>query len=113
MKKTFLVLAAMTALLSAEQSNFDVNELQNSCNNNDATECMRLGVAYYLRQDYKKANELYYKACDLGYGPGCSILGAFYEGGEDAAQDYNKANELFSKGCELGDGFGCFSLGAL
>ena len=97
MKKIFLVLVAMTALLSAEQNDFDVNELQDRCNNNDATVCTGLGAAYYLgkgvRQDYKKASELYSKACGLGDGLGCFSLGALYEFSKGVRQDYKKASE--------------------
>ena len=113
MKKIFLVLVAMTALLSAEQSDFDINELQNRCNNNNATVCTGLGTAYYLRQDYKKAGELYSKACDLESGEGCFNLGGLYINGKGVRQDYKKASELYSKACDLGNGVGCFNLGFL
>lgn len=111
MKKIFLVLVAMTALLSAEQNDFDVNELQNRCNNNDATVCTGLGAAYYLgkgvRQDYKKASELYSKACDLGLDKGCFNLGALYANGQGVKQDKSTAKEYLGKACDLGDQLGC------
>jgi len=111
MKKIFLVLVAMTALLSAGQNNFDINELQNRCNNNDATVCLGLGAVYYLgkgvRQDYKKANELYSKACDLGDNLGCLVLGSLCL--VDA--DYKKAIELFTKVCDSGMSRGCRNVG--
>jgi len=111
MKKIFLVLVAMTALLSAKQNDFDVNELQNRCNNNDATGCLRLGVAYDfgegVRQDYKKASELYSKACDLGFDRGCFNLGVLYTYGQGVKQDKSTAKEYFGKACDLGDQLGC------
>lgn len=132
MKKIFLALIAMTAVLSARLSDFEVNkiqkagaegraydpfgsfdidELQKSCNKDDAARCTRLGLAYYLgrgvRQDYKKASELYSKACGLGFSSGCYNLGILYTNGQGVKQDKSMAKEYFGKACDLGDQTGC------
>ena len=132
MKKIFLALIAMTAVLSAKLSdfevnkiqkagaegraydpfgNFDIDELQKSCDKDDAAGCTRLGLAYYLgrgvRQDYKKANELFSKGCDLGFGSGCYDLGILYTHGQGVKRDKSTAKEYFGKACDLGDQTGC------
>ena len=132
MKKIFLALITITAVLSARLSDFEVNkiqkagaedraydpfgsfdidELQKSCNRDDAAGCTRLGLAYYLgrgvKQDYKKANELFSKSCDLGFGSGCYDLGILYTNGQGVKQDKSIAKECFGKACDLGDQIGC------
>lgn len=132
MKKVFLALIATAAVLSARLSDFEVNkiqkagaegraydpfgsfdidELQKSCNKGDAAGCTRLGLAYHLgrgvRQDYKKANELFSKSCDLEFGSGCYNLGILYTNGQGVKQDKSMAKEYFGKACDLGDQIGC------
>lgn len=68
--------------------------------------------------DYKKAMELYQKACDDNDAKSCNKLGLLYKTGKNtkpnnkkADELYNKANELFKKDCNNGDAFACFFLG--
>ena len=60
-----------------------------------------------VKQDYKKAIELFKKACDLGDATGCYNLGVFYAKGQGVKQDYKKAAELFKKACDSGNVIGC------
>ena len=132
MKKIFLALIATAAVLSARLSDFEVNKIQKagaetraydpfgsfdideirkSCDKYDAAGCTRLGLAYHLgrgvRQDYKKANELYSEACDLGFGDSCYNLGVLYFYGKGVGQDANTAKKYLNKACTLGSKAGC------
>ena len=58
-------------------------------------------------QDYKKAVELYQKACDLGNAGAYCNLGNMYYKGFGVAVDKNKALQLYKKSCDMGDERGC------
>ncbi len=70
-----------------------------------------MGVLYNLgkgvNQDYKKANELYSEACDLGFGDSCYNLGVLYFYGKGVGQDANTAKKYLNKACDLGSKAGC------
>ena len=73
--------------------------------------CYNLGVLYSsgkgVKQDYKKANELYLKACNLKDGSGCYNIGISYYLGKGISQNISMAKKYFSKACDLGDQAGC------
>ena len=77
----------------------------------EASGCYKLGGLYYngegVKQDYKKASELFSKACEMGEASGCVLLGFLYQYGEGVRKDYNKAMEFFGKACDLGEQKGC------
>ena len=54
-----------------------------------------------------KTFEYYDKSCQLGYGEGCTNLGALYANGNGIKIDIEKASEYFAKGCDLGHEQGC------
>lgn len=58
---------------------------------NNAIGCHNLGALYNngqgVRQDFKKASELYQKACDLGAGEGCFNLGIMLVKGQGVRQN--------------------------
>ena len=58
-------------------------------------------------QDYKKASELFLKACDMGSPIGCYTLGVLYTNGRGVKQDCKKAIKLYSKACDMGFQPGC------
>ena len=77
----------------------------------DAESCYNLGVSYHdgqgVKQDYKKAVELFFKACEADYVKGCYNLGGSYYNGQGVKQDRNKASELYAKACDMGLKQGC------
>lgn len=81
-------------------------------NVNQALACYNLGVSYDkgegVRQDYRKAYELFKKTCDMKYGGlSCSALGSMYENGEGVRQNLSIAKQYYGKACDLGDQRGC------
>ena len=48
------------------------------------------------------ALELYNRAIEKGYGPGCRDLGKMYENGEGVRQDLGMAIEMYKRAVELG-----------
>ncbi|MCR5085683.1 MAG: sel1 repeat family protein [Succinivibrionaceae bacterium] len=82
------------------------------CEGGSARACASLGF-YHERQDpdQAKALRLYVRACDLGYGFGCSRAGFLSLHGKRV--DYQAAARLYGKGCRLGNQFACGGLGLL
>lgn len=117
MKKSFFTL--LLGLGVAFGAN--IQTLTQQCEANNAKACYDLGSAYSLGkgvpENQKKAFELAQKACDLGSANGCSVIGFFYEKGEDlttsVAKDSSKAFALSKKACDMGDAKGCANLGAM
>jgi TPR repeat protein len=58
-------------------------------------------------QDKFKAVEFYQKACEGGYGVGCTNLGVMYANGEGVRQDKSKALEFYGNACNLKNEAGC------
>jgi len=48
------------------------------------------GFNLYSKGNYKKAVELFQKACDVGNAEGCAILGGMYFEGQGVKQNYSK-----------------------
>ena len=67
MKKIFAILV-FAAILSASD---DMKALEKSCDDDKAEDCVYLGFLAGARHDYKNANKLYAKACELGDAMGC------------------------------------------
>lgn len=81
-------------------------------NVNQALACHNLGVSYDkgegVRQDYRKAYELYKKTCDMKYGGlSCAALGSMYENGQGVRQNLSIAKQYYGKACDLGSQIGC------
>lgn len=110
MKKLVSILA-FVAILSASD---DMKALEKSCDGNKADDCVYLGFLAGARHDYKNANKLYAKACELGDAMGCQNLGSSYANAQGVQKDYEKAKELFLRACAMKDGRGgCYNLGVL
>ena len=103
----------LTILLIVGLSANEVTEVENKCNKN--MYCVIAGHYYYdgkiVRQYYKKAADLYKKACDGNEMYGCSELGNLYANGEGVKKDRKQANKLYKKSCDGGNPFGCYFLG--
>ena len=111
MKKAIWIFLSAATLIATEV-NVVIQKLQSECEQNNTESCINLGALYErgeegVKQDYKKANELYSKACDLGDNLGCLVLGSLCL--VDA--DYKKAIELFTKVCDSGMSRGCRNVG--
>ena len=111
MKKAIWIFLSAATLLATEV-NVVIQKLQSECEQNNTESCINLGALYErgeegVKQDYKKANELFSKSCDLGFGSGCYDLGILYTNGQGVKQDKSMAKEYFGKACDLGDQTGC------
>ncbi|NDJ27992.1 hypothetical protein DMB95_07635 [Campylobacter sp. MIT 12-8780] len=73
--------------------------------------CWVVAAAFGSNNEYHKAASFSQKACDLGNGGGCAVLGTLYETGEGVRQSFEKSASFFQKACDLGEGIGCFNLG--
>ncbi len=93
MKKIILVLVLMMGSLSADLLNDGIKEVKNG--------------------NFKKANKLWTKACDLGNMSACFNLGLLYNNGDGVKQDKSKAKELFGQACDSGHMRSCYNLGIL
>lgn len=60
--------------------------------------------------DLTKSFALSTKACELGDGFGCALLGLHYQDGRGAPWDHAKAIATYEKACDLGAGVGCYNL---
>ncbi|RDU57630.1 hypothetical protein CQA42_06080 [Helicobacter sp. MIT 99-5507] len=60
-----------------------------------------------VKQDYKKAIELYTKSCDGGDSVGCYHVGYIYAKGQGVEQDLKQAKEFIGKACDLGNQESC------
>ena len=59
-----------------------------------------------------RAVTLYERACQLGAGRGCTLLGERFAAGDGVTMNPKLAQMWNSRGCELGDGRGCGNVGS-
>lgn len=101
-------------LLYQEDEEYDkANELlRQACDGNDQYGCYHLGLAYEyergVKENNKKASNLFIKSCDLGYSEACDSAGNLYY---FTYKKYKTALKWYKKGCELDDGRGCYDAG--
>lgn len=60
-----------------------------------------------ITKDYKKAMNLFSKACEKKDWSACTCLGECYELGKGVKENIKKANELYNQACDNGDDRGC------
>ena len=60
-----------------------------------------------VKEDLKKANDLFTISCSGDSPLGCTLLGYAFKEGIGTKIDLNKAKEHFKKACELNDEEGC------
>jgi hypothetical protein len=75
-----------------------------SCEGGDGPTCFTDGLRL---GDGQARAEKFQRACQLGYGPGCTAAGSLAEVRGEGTQ----ADDWFHRGCEAGDGQGCAHLG--
>ncbi len=102
-----------------------VAAFRRACDGRDGHGCVELSRRYLVGapgalQSGGVAASTFERACTLGVGEACVILGWAYakeEHGVDAAlsaavpKDLLSAAKLFARGCEVGDGYACWELG--
>lgn len=99
--------------LGAEQSQVAAMEQWEAlCERKPLAEaCFNLGVAYRhndeLAHDDVKARQLFVKACDLKWGPGCNNLATLLYDGIGGPADKPRAVALYMQSCTLGDAVAC------
>ena len=83
-----------------------------SCNEGKLMSCMDLGVTYFtadgVKEDLKKSEELFAKACRGRVAKGCFYLGYMYKrGGNGVKKDKLKAKLAFGRACNIGSERSC------
>jgi len=71
------------------------------------------GLQEHEKGNYKKATELFGKACDGGNMSACYNSGLMYDNGDGVRQDKVKAKELYTKACDGGYMGACYNLGVM
>ena len=65
-----------------------------------------------VKKDYKKAVELYNKACDGGVADGCNNLGYMYTHDKGVKRDMTRATGYFRRACDAGSWVACGNFAA-
>ena len=84
---------------------------QKSCENDEMLGCGIYGfILDYFEEDYKKAFDIYKKACDGGESSSCTEMANMYNNGKGVEKNYKKANELYKIACDDYDFEACREL---
>ena len=105
----------LTFLLLLSISLFGNNQLTDNnklCNEGSLVSCVDLGVMYFtangVKEDIKKSEELFTKACKGRVAKGCFYLGYLYKrGGNGIKKDKLKAKLAFGRACNIGSERSC------
>ena len=85
--------------------------LENLANKGSVRAQFCIGNCYDKMSDYKKANEWYQKAAELGYAAAQFNLGVSYESGQGVTQNYQKALEWYQKAADQGKADAQYNVG--
>ena len=117
-KKISSIIADYTTHVSSTDLHVKNDNLESyliNCNNNQATYCNALGVAYYwekvLTKDYKKSFQFFTKGCSLHDDRSCISLAVQYMEGKGVVKNKEKAIALYTKMCERNNSNACANLG--
>lgn len=102
---------------SVEHSASTLNAFNKGAERGDAEAQFQLGLCYSfgegVKQDKRKAFELYSKAAEQGHAIAQFNLGTMLLNGQDVAQDLNAAFMWFRKAAEQGDADAQYNLGSM
>ena len=125
MKRALLaaVVIAIAPLLARAQEDLEddgcdgARECASACERGDAESCFDAGSYFYsgddaVDPDWKRAREMFEKACDGGIADGCSQAGRLWLEKKIGTDDA-RAAALFGKACDAHDDSGCAELGSL
>lgn len=88
-----------------------------ACKTGDAAACTEATERYFSGAnhplDHGKSFPLAKRACELGNGHGCSLLGFHHQDGLGTAWSPKDAMAAYEKGCKLGTGVACFNLATI
>ncbi len=90
-------------------------DCESRCADKDGAACAAAAEAAFngyngTPMDLAKSFALSGKACELGDGFGCALLGMHYQDGRGGPWDHGKAIATYEKACALGAGVGCYNL---
>lgn len=92
-------------------------QLQNGCDNGNATDCGDLAHRYdigkSMPKNEKTAAALFQRACDGGDAYGCMRLAIAYNDGSGVKADDARAAKFSERACNGGSGVGCALLGTV
>ena len=103
--KSLILLFLLTTFLFSKN---DYSQNIIACDDNNATACVELGLAYSVgfttdkKMDIQKSIHYYKKACDMDNVNGCRTLGTLFEYGLEIDKDINKARAYYAKACIIG-----------
>jgi serine/threonine protein kinase len=84
-----------------------------ACDNGDAAACVALAQAAEATKDFRRAADLYLKACNGKAAAGCTAFGVLHNRGLGVTRDATQAAAYYERGCTLGDMAGCNNLGTV
>lgn len=105
--------------------NKGLNFCKSKCNDNDAENCYELGINNLIGIIWKGVNyemspkrireintgiDLLIKACTLGSGKACYMIGIQFEDGFHVNKNIETANTFYRYSCENGDAGGCYKI---
>jgi TPR repeat protein len=107
MIKIIITMAIMLSINLSANSKF-----KQECDNGQMQSCIELGILYYtgegVKEDIKKSQVLFKKACKNRVARGCYYLGfVFLRGGEGTQQSNRKAMLAFARACNIGSERAC------
>ena len=87
-------------------------QYKQDCKSGKMQSCIELGMLYYtgdgIKQNIKKSQKLFKKACKNRVSRGCHYLGyGFLRGGEGIEKSKRKAMLAFARGCNMGNELSC------
>ena len=103
--KSLILLLLLTTLLFSK-NDFSQNII--ACDDNNATACSELGLAYSVgftpdkKMDIQKSIHYYKKAYAMDDVNGCRNLGTLYQYGLEIDKDIKKARAYYAKACIIG-----------
>ena len=123
LSKLLIILGLTTAMLGSSVTAEEMilskeaqDLLKAQCDANDADACKLLGFYIFGKNEEPKLSAEYFKkACDLGSGVSCFMLGSQYFYGQGVQQDPALAAAYWKKGCDSKDAYNesCSLCGAI
>lgn len=90
-----------------------LENLREECKKGNGQSCHKLGIDYYIKNDYIAAFTYNDLACGLNNGAGCEGIAEMYHDGLGVKQKFDQALYFYIKSCDLNFGVGCAGAGSM